>query len=295
MKLSHLTNEILLLDTKNLAVAERVATTKLLHHLKEIDRRKLFSDLKYSSLFDYCVRELGYSEGSAQRRIVAARMLAEIPEIEAKIKTGKLTLTNISQVGQFFKTSEERKEVLIEVEGLSKKACEKKLFELSGKEIPQKSEVKRVAEDKMKVALVLPDDVLEKLERLKDLLGYDTLEEAISYGVDAGIKEIEKKKFHQTNKPKKSFHAFGPPPPVAVGRVIRAKVKREVYQRDKKCTNCGSSFHLNYDHRLPYALGGKGEIQNIRILCFNCNQRGKIRANLNNSSIGYIPKNRSGG
>ena len=274
MKLSHLTNEILLFDTKNLAAAERVATTKLLHHLKEIDRRKLFSDLKYSSLFDYCVRELGYSEGSAQRRIVAARMLAEIPEIEAKIKTGKLTLTNISQVGQFFKTPEERKEVLVEVEGLSKKACEKKLFELSGKEIPQKSEMKRVSEDKIKVALVLPDDVLEKLERLKDLLGCDTLEEAISYGVDAGIKEIEKKKFHQTEKPKKS------PPPVAVGRVIRAKVKREVYQRDKKCTNCGSSFHLNYDHRMPYALGGKGEIQNIRLLCFNCNQRARIRGKL---------------
>lgn len=263
------------MDTKKLVASERNATSMLLHHLKEIDRRKLFSDLKYSSLFDYCVKELGYSEGSAQRRIVAARMLAEIPEIEMRIQSGKLTLTNISQVGQFFKDPDERKEALAKIEGLSKKDCEKKLFELSGKELPHKSEMKRVSEDKMKVALILPDDVMEKLERLKDLLGCASIEEAISFGVDSGIKEVEKKKFHTTDRPRKSS-----PPPVAVGRVVSAKVKREVYQRDKKCTNCGSSFQLNYDHRTPYALGGTSGGENIRLLCFHCNQRGRIRAKL---------------
>lgn len=275
MKLHHLTNKILLIDTKNLVASERSATTELLHHLKEIDKRKLYSDLKYSSLFDYCVRELGYSEGSAQRRIVAARMLEEIPEIETKIKTGKLTLTNISQVGQFFKGSDERKEVLSEVEGLSKKECEKKLFELSGKEINSKTEVKRVAEDKIKVALVLSDEILEKLELLKSLLGCDSLEEAVAYGVNAGISEKGKKKFHEVKRDsKKSL------PLAKVGRVISAKVKREVYRRDKKCTNCGSAFQLNYDHRVPYSLGGNASLENIRLLCFNCNQRARMRAKL---------------
>ena len=220
------------------------------------------------------MKELGYSEGSAQRRIVAARMLAEIPEIEKRIESGRLTLTNIAQVGQFIKDKKERKVVLLEIEGLSKKECERKLFELSGKEISAKSEIKRVSEDKMKVALILPDEVMAQLEQLKNLLGVETLEEAISFGANAGIKEVEKKKFHQTDRARKS------PPPVAVGRVVRAKVKREVYTRDKKCTNCGSSFHLNYDHRTPYALGGLSEAQNIRLLCFNCNQRGRMRAKL---------------
>ncbi len=207
-------------------------------------------------------------------------MLAEIPEIESKIKSGKLTLTNISQVGQFFKDSKERKEVLEEVEGLSKKECEKKLFELSGKDIQYKSELKRVADDKIKVALILPDEVLEKLERLKNLLGCETFEEAISFGADAGVKEVERKKFHQTDRERKNS-----PPPVAVGRVISAKVKREVYQRDKKCTNCGSTFRLNYDHRIPYSMGGGGDIHNMRLLCFHCNQRGRMRSSLNGTSL----------
>lgn len=101
MKLTHLQDKTLLDDTKILAGVDRETTLKLLHHLKEIDRRKLYSDLKYSSLFNYCIHELGYSEGSAQRRIVAARMMRDIPEIEEKIETGELTLTNISLVNQF--------------------------------------------------------------------------------------------------------------------------------------------------------------------------------------------------
>ena len=65
MNLKHLTDKVLLDDTKKLAKAEREVTIKILHHLKEIDRRKLFTDLGHRSLHDYCLRELGYSDASA--------------------------------------------------------------------------------------------------------------------------------------------------------------------------------------------------------------------------------------
>ena len=82
MDLKHLTNKILLSDTKALALEYRMVTTKLLHHLKEVEKRRLFSDLGYASMFDYVVKELGFSESSAMRRIHAARLLADVPEIE---------------------------------------------------------------------------------------------------------------------------------------------------------------------------------------------------------------------
>lgn len=53
MKLSHLTDKTLLNDTKNLVFSERRMTTRILHHLKEIEQRKLYADLKCTSLFDY--------------------------------------------------------------------------------------------------------------------------------------------------------------------------------------------------------------------------------------------------
>lgn len=273
MKLSHITNKILLRDTKNLATAERESTLSILFHLKEIDKRKLYCDLKCTSLFDYCVRELGYSEASALRRIVAARSLEAHPEIASKIKSGRLTLTNISLVNQFIKDPEKQKEILIEVEGLTKKACEKKLFEITGREIDPKQ--MRVTKDR--TALSLPDETIAKIEKLKALLANNlNLEEVIDFAVEEAIKTVEKTKFKQTI-PRKS------PSPAVVGRVVPASIKREIYVRDKKCVNCGSTHRLNYDHRIPYALGGETSKENIRLLCFNCNQRARMAAKLGSS------------
>ena len=101
MNLKHLTDNTLRKDSQFAALKEKAATTVLLHHIKEVDRRKLFSEWKYSSLFEWCVKELGLCEGSAHLRITAARTLEDIPEIEEKIEQGSLTLSNISQVNQF--------------------------------------------------------------------------------------------------------------------------------------------------------------------------------------------------
>lgn len=285
MKLSHLTDKNLLIDTKNLAQTERNVTLRLLHHLKEIDHRKLYSDCRCTSLFDYCVRELGYSEASAQRRIVAARMLADIPEIGDKIENGSLTLTNISLVNQFFKKPNERKEVLKEVEGLSKKECEKKLFEISKTEIPVQESKKRISEDKVQVAIVLSDETLKKLDHLKSLLGKDlSMDELIQFMSEVAIKEVERTKFKQTTPRTPKMKASLSP--AEVGRVIPVAIKREVYKRDQKCQICGSKQRLNFDHRHPYALGGKTNLENIRLLCFHCNQRARIKARL----IGTMPR-----
>lgn len=81
MHLKHLTNAVLRTDAKRAALKEKEAITLLLHHIKEVDRRRLYCDWKYASLFDWCVKELGLCEGSAHLRITAARLLADIPEI----------------------------------------------------------------------------------------------------------------------------------------------------------------------------------------------------------------------
>ena len=277
MKLSHLTDKILLIETKNLVISEREATSRVLHHLKEIDRRKLYSEQKYSSLFDYCVRDLGYSEASAQRRIVAARLLGEIPEIDKKIESGLLTLSNISQMNQFFKESSTsvKRGILKKIEGLSKRECEKKLFQLSGKEGIQRETQKRVSQDKVQVAIVLSDETMKELDKLKSLLGKDlSMDELVQFMAKEAIKSVEKDKFKQVKRPRKVLS------PAEVGRVIPAELKREIYQRDQKCTNCGSIHRLNFDHRIPYALGGPTNKENLRLLCFHCNQRARMRAGL---------------
>src|SRR4051812_26788436 len=101
--LKSLSNEVLHSETRQAVIKERVATTIVLHHLREVERRRLFSAMAYSSLFEYCQKELGYSESSAQRRISSMRLMKELPEIETQIEDGKLSLSVIAQAQSFFR------------------------------------------------------------------------------------------------------------------------------------------------------------------------------------------------
>ena len=98
-----LKDQELLKVTADLVQRERHVLTLVLHHLREVKRRRLFSDLGCPSLFEYCVRELKYSEGQAGRRIQAMRLLKELPEIEPMIRSGSLSLTNLSQAQSYFR------------------------------------------------------------------------------------------------------------------------------------------------------------------------------------------------
>ena len=93
----------LLAQTKSLVQNERELVAAILRHLHEVERRRLFSELGYKSLFDYAVKELKYSEGQASRRIQAMRLLKELPQLEEKIETGALSLSNLSQAQSYFR------------------------------------------------------------------------------------------------------------------------------------------------------------------------------------------------
>ncbi len=103
MFLKNLSNEALLSQTRHYVQREKEMTLQVLHHLKEVERRRLFASLSYSSLFEYVTRELGYCPASACRRIDAMRLLKEIPELEEKIQDGSLSLSAVARAQGFFK------------------------------------------------------------------------------------------------------------------------------------------------------------------------------------------------
>ena len=97
-----LCNQQLLFQTKFLVQKERNTHIQVLHHLEEIDSRKLYLELGFSSLFDYSVKELGYSEGAAYRRIKAMKLCRDLPDTENRLQSGKLNLSSASQLQAFF-------------------------------------------------------------------------------------------------------------------------------------------------------------------------------------------------
>ena len=107
-----LSNSCLVETLKGLVGEERKILAQILEYLREVERRKIFLEIGYPSLFEFCIRELGYSEGSAQRRISAMRLIRAIPEIKPKIVSGELSLSVVSQAQTFFRSQEKEQRPL---------------------------------------------------------------------------------------------------------------------------------------------------------------------------------------
>ena len=102
LTLRKLSDDSLLSQTKALVQKERKLNIEILQHLQEIESRKLYLERGFSSLFDYTVKELGYGEGAAYRRIKTMKLCQDIPETKTQIESGQLNLSTASQLQNFF-------------------------------------------------------------------------------------------------------------------------------------------------------------------------------------------------
>ena len=213
MNLKKLKDQELLKATKDLVQRERDLLTQVLHHLREVERRKLYSDLGLSSLFEYCVQELKYSEGQAGRRIQALRLLQELPEVEEKIQTGRLSLTNISQAQSFFYqlkkrdpqkalSGERKREVLQKLEDKSSREGQKVLLMEEGGECMLPTEKQRIlSPEHVELRVVLDAHLQRRLEELRSLLGAKALgmswAELLAVMAELSVESLRVRKFGQ--------------------------------------------------------------------------------------------------
>lgn len=100
-KYRHLSEDQLLTQTKAAAGTEQSATFALLEYLCEVDQRRTYASELFSSLFDYIVRGLGYSESQSAERVAAVRLMRQNDEARESIQAGKLTLTSAAQIQRF--------------------------------------------------------------------------------------------------------------------------------------------------------------------------------------------------
>ena len=295
--LQNLSNQALLEKTREVVKEESETTTRVIHHLREVERRKLFSDLGYSSLFEFAMRDLHYCEASAHRRIAAMRLLKELPELEEKIESGSLSLSVISQAQTFFRheakldhkmASKEKREIFSVLEGKSTRETARELLSRSSAPERLRPEVvKPVSQTHSELRFLVSDETLQQLERVRGLLGHKHAEMSMSELI-AEMAKITLEKLNPAREPKRTKTQQTQPEesktqvsqlvsaqkPRAAREYIRAATQSEIWQKAQgKCALCGSVHRLQIDHIRPLALGGTSEKENLRLLCFHCNQR----------------------
>lgn len=180
----HLKDQDLNEKVKSLAAQERKLTKEILLHIAEVDKRKLFLKMAYSSLFDYLTKEIGYSFGAAQRRIDSARLMHKVPEVSDQIEDGSLHLSQISKVQKICRHI--KKESGMAVEVATQKAVLKKLenktseqtdlilaqeFQMKVKTIEKKVIQK---DESVRLELTLTKEEMELLNKARELLSNKT-------------------------------------------------------------------------------------------------------------------------
>ena len=95
IKLNKISDEQLTKSLENLCQNEQQVLSQILQHLCEIQRRSLVLKMGWPSLFEYCVKQLKFSESCAYKRILIAKYIGVYPQILHLLESGQTHLSNL--------------------------------------------------------------------------------------------------------------------------------------------------------------------------------------------------------
>src|SRR3954469_4742085 len=125
-RLVDLGNSELLAGLSELVRQSNALTAQVLAHLLELAARMLHLERGFSSLFAYCVEALGMSEGSAGRRVTAARLCRRFPELFERVACGELHLCALCALAPHL-SSENSAELFAACQGRTRRQVEELL------------------------------------------------------------------------------------------------------------------------------------------------------------------------
>jgi hypothetical protein len=209
IELKKLTDQQLHYKMVRTSQREREISAQMISMVAEAAKRCFYLDLKFGTLYDYMTIGLKYSAGSAQRRISAARIIEEAPEVKAQILDGRLTLSKLAQAEKFFRNEhkndnslslDEKKTVLQQLENKSSREADRTLLQMSSApEQLQPEKIKPMSAEFTQITLNANSDFMDLLEESRGLLGHQlpsaSMAEVLAEMMRLGLVQLKKKKF----------------------------------------------------------------------------------------------------
>ncbi len=294
LNIKNLSDTFLIQKTEGLVKEEREVLTRLLHHFREIERRRLFCDYKYESLREMLVKHFGYSDDEAYRRISAMWLLKDIPEVEEKITNGELSLSHLSLAQSFFRKEAKIRKGEISKEdklGLLTDISEQTIREAQRIMVARSSAPEELRPDKMSIIsskkiefrFTANKSLESKISEVKGLLAHKypslSMGELLEVLCEISIEALKKEKTATSKAEKTAASRKSCVSEASAAKPkSQAQINREVWRESHHaCCNCGSKRALEIDHLHPKAKGGDDTKENLRILCRACNQRAAIK------------------
>jgi len=269
--MKHLIDSVLVKDTVKLVAIEKRTTAEVLRHIEEIDRRQLFVEHGCSSMIQFCIRVLGYSEGASYRRLQSARLVRALPETLPLLASGQLTLTNAAKAQEFMKAEGVRdlgkkKDVVSLVLGRTGREAEEILKSKSKPDssFRRKSILRRATATDWDFSVTISTPLKDKLEKIRNLKSHSikSWEDVLEVMADATLKELTK-----VRSPRATATPSRSPTPAMKNALLRSA--------GHKCQakGCSAEAFLQVDHVIPVAMGGRTEMGNLMVLCAAHNRR----------------------
>lgn len=293
-RLEKLSDEDVMLRVENVVAKGHRTTAQLLLLLNEIDERRLHLRAAYPSLFEYCTRRLGMSEGEAYRRITAARLVRRFPALLPRISRGEIHLSLVVSLRHHL-TADNVEELVEATRGKSKhEVAEILACRAPRPDVPAPARMRKLptvrtsnevaavaeraiepfAESRYRLQVTVSRELRDKIERLSDLMMHSNPTRDLTFvlerAIDALLDAVEKQRLGKTSRPERTLR-----PLAKTSRGPSRAVRRKVFRRDgERCTfvadsgrRCSSRKFLELDHIIPRAKGGTDDDDNLRVRC----------------------------
>src|SRR5262249_26304302 len=251
--------------------AERSLLVEFLLYLAELDRRKLYLELGFSSTFAFLTDHLGLTRSSAFRRTTAARLVARFPVVAEYLDDGRLCLTTLVELRDVLEESR-LAEILDRAAGRTEEQVRELVAALRPRPAPMDL-LRRLPESRPAAppepvsagpALTPPpvrpaprvEPISEELRVLRMTVGrafvadLEAVRSALSHQIPDGNLEkvlhacLRRMLRDCERRRRGSGRAAGPSADAAEGRYVRASVRDEVWRRDEgRCTFLGADGH----------------------------------------------------
>jgi hypothetical protein len=292
----------LLQRTSALVLVEHGAVADVVEHLVEIDRRRLYLEHAYPSLYAFCAEHLGYTEDAALKRIRVARLALEFPRVLDELRSGAIQLTGLLMLAPHLNETN-AEALLTEARGKKRWQLERLLAQWfprpdvppsvqplgtaqpSGPTSPatrpganesaadsHRPKLAPLSAERFLVQFTASAELYAKLERAKELLSNSVpggdLPLLVERALDALI-ERELKRHTGAGKPRKrrvqrpgSRHI-----PVDVERQVRERDGDQCAFTDAEGRRCQERRFLTIEHHIPFAMGGPPTVENLSLYC----------------------------